>query len=234
MHKKGKTDAQRAKLFTKVGREIATIVKQGGPDPAANPRLKDAIAKAKANNVPNDNIDRIIKKASGGGDNVEYIDITYEGYGPGGVAVLVETLTDNRNRTAADVRHAFDKFGAGLGTTGSVGWQFEKRGVIVIPAEDVDEDKLMEDVFDANADDYSLEEDVFEILTGPDTLGAVRDELEKRGYALESAEVEQLPSNYVDLENEEDISRMQKLLEVLEDSDDVQNVWHNWGNAPEE
>lgn len=232
MHKKGKTDAQRAKLFTKVGREIAVLVKEGGPDPASNPRLKDAIAKAKSNNVPNDNIDRIIKKASGGGDGIEYIEITYEGYGPSGVAVIVETLTDNRNRTAADMRHYFDKYGGNLGTSGSVSWQFERAGIIIIEDDGIDEDRLLEDIFESGAADYSHEDGVFEIKTEPENLGAVRDELEKKGYPLLSSEVEKVPSTYINLETDDDVAKMTKLLEMLEDNDDVQNVWHNWGNPP--
>jgi YebC/PmpR family DNA-binding regulatory protein len=234
MHKKEKTDAQRAKIFTKIGREIAAVVKEGGADPIANARLKDVIAKAKAANVPNDNIDRIIKKASGGGDNVEYLEMVYEGYGPNGVAVLVETLSDNKNRTAGDMRHYFDKFGGNLGTSGSVSWQFEKKGVLIIGAEGKDEDKLMEDILEAGAGDYTSDGDVYEIFTTPEEFDGVKGALEARGYSFLEAEISSVPSTYVDLTDEEDIKKMGRLLEALEDNDDVQEVWHNWGNEPED
>jgi YebC/PmpR family DNA-binding regulatory protein len=234
MHKKGKTDAQRAKVFTKVGREMAMIVKQGGPDPAVNSRLRDCIAKAKANNVPNDNIERIIKKASGGGESTEYIDIVYEGYGPAGTALIVETLTDNRNRTAGDVRHYFDKFGGNMGTTGSVSWQFERKGVIAIDGEELKEETIMEHIMESGADDYTVEDGIYEVICEPEAFSEVRDYFEEKGYSLISAEVEMVPSNLIELTDEEQIKNMQRLLEVIEDNDDVQHVWHNWGNQPEE
>lgn len=228
MHKKEKTDAQRAKIFTKIGREITLAVKEGGPDPVSNSKLKDLIAKAKENNVPNDNIDRVIKKASGDGDAANYEEIQYEGYGPKGVAIIVETLTDNRNRTAGDLRHYFDKYGGNLGQAGSVSWQFSPKGVILIDKEDCDEDKLMEDLFEAEVEDYTSEEEVFEIYTNPDSLSATKEILAGKGYAFLSAEKEQVPGTYISLTDEEDVKNMQKLLDMLEDNDDVQNVWHNW------
>lgn len=228
MHKKEKTDAQRAKIFTKIGREITLAVKEGGPDPVSNSKLKDLIAKAKENNVPNDNIDRVIKKASGDGDSANYEEIQYEGYGPKGVAIIVETLTDNRNRTAGDLRHYFDKYGGNLGQAGSVSWQFSPKGVILIDKEDCDEDKLMEDLFEAEVEDYTSEEEVFEIYTNPDSLSATKEILASKGYVFLSAEKEQVPGTYISLTDEEDVKNMQKLLDMLEDNDDVQNVWHNW------
>ena len=229
--KKEKTDGARAKVFTKMGREIAVAVKQGGPDPANNSKLKDVIAKAKAANVPNDNIERIIKKAAGADDGKEYEAITYEGYGPSGIAVIVETLTDNRNRTAGDVRHYFDKYGGNMGQTGCVSFMFSRQGVLVVEAEDIDEDQLMEDALEAGASDFLTdEEDVYVIRTEPGDLGAVRDDLDAKGYKFISAEVEYIPSTYTRLENEDDIKNMTKMLEMFEDNDDVQNVWHNWEN----
>ena len=227
-HKKEKSDNQRAKIFTKLGREISVIVKAGGADPESNTKLRDAILKARSNNMPNDNIQRCIKKAAGetGGDNYE--EIVYEGYGPSGVAVIVETLTDNRNRTAGDLRHYFDKYGGNLGQTGSVSWQFETKGVMVIEKEDLDEDKLMEDLFDVEVDDYAEEEEVFEVYTSPDTLSETKEKLAAKGYKFLSAEKEQVPGTYISLTDEDDVKNMQKLLDILEDDDDVQNVWHNW------
>ena len=233
-HKKEKTDAQRGKIFTKIGREITVCVKEGGPDPTINSRLKDIIAKAKSNNVPNDNIERIIKKAAGTGNTENYEDIVYEGYGPGGVAVIVETLTDNRNRTAGDLRHYFDKFGGNLGQTGSVSWQFQRKGLFVIEAEGVDEDALMEAALEAGADDFAGEGEAFEITCSPDDFGAVYDALEQAGYAFASAQVERIPDNYIKLEGETDNKNMQKLLDMLEDNDDVQNVYHNWEETEQE
>lgn len=229
MHKKEKTDAQRAKIFTKIGKEMAVAVKEGGADPVANSKLAALIAKAKANNVPNDNIDRIIKKASSA-DSADYEEIVYEGYGPCGVAVIVETTTDNRNRTASDVRHYFDKFGGNLGTTGCVSFMFTEKGIIVIDSEDadIDEDKLMEDALEAGAADFSADDGVFEITTEPEDLDAVRDALEEKGYKLASAELSKIPSSYVTLTNEDDIKHMSALLENLEDNDDVIEVYHNW------
>ncbi|MCH5185214.1 MAG: YebC/PmpR family DNA-binding transcriptional regulator [Oscillospiraceae bacterium] len=230
--KKGANDAQRAKIFTKISREIIVAVKSGGPDPDNNSRLKDIISKARSNNMPNDNINRTIKKAAGAGDTDNYENITYEGYGPNGVAVIVDTLTDNRNRTAADMRHYFDKFGGNLGQTGCVGYLFDKKGVIVIEdGGDVDEDTLTMDALEAGADDVSVEEGYFEITTDPDSFHSVRDFLEEK-YTLSSAEVSLIPQTTVDLTDEKQLSMMTKLLETLEDNDDVQEVYHNW-NAPD-
>ena len=232
--KKEKTDGARAKIFTKIGRELAVAVREGGSaDPNANSKLKDCIAKAKANNVPNDNIERIIKKAAGDGNAEQYEAITYEGYGPSGIAVIVETLTDNRNRTAGDIRHYFDKYGGNLGTSGCVSFMFERKGQIVIEREGLDEDTVMEDALEAGASDFNAEEDVFEISTEPDDMGAVRDALEAKGYTFLSAEVAEVPSTTVDLTDEDAIEKMTKLLEMLDDNDDVQEVYHNW-NMPEE
>lgn len=229
-HKKEKSDAKKAKIFTKLGREISVVVKAGGPDPDVNGKLKDVIAKAKSNNMPNENIERCIKKASGelGGDNYE--EITYEGYGPSGVAVIVETLTDNRNRTAGEVRHYFDKFGGNLGQTGCVSFMFDEKGVIIIENEDgkLDEDSVMMDALDAGAEDFNPQEDCFEILCAPTAFTAVRDALEEKGYAFASAEVEKIPQTTVTLTDEKDILFMNKLIDMLEDNDDVQNIYHNW------
>ena len=227
--KKEKTDGQRAKIFTKIGRELAVAVREGGSaDPSANSKLKDCIAKAKANNVPNENIERIIKKAAGDNDASKYESITYEGYGPSGIAVIVETLPDNRNRTAGDLRHYFDKFGGNMGTPGCVSFLFSQKGVIVIEKEGLDEDKVMEDALEAGASDFQADEDVFEIYTEPDDFSGVRDDLEAKGYTFVSAEVEMVPSTYTQLTDEDSITKMQRLLDMLEDNDDVQNVWHNW------
>ena len=228
MHKKEKTDAQKAKVFTKIGKEMAIAVKEGGPNPNSNSKLKDLIAKAKSFNVPNDNIDRIIKKASA--DDSQYENINYEGYGPNGVAVIVECATDNRNRTSGDVRHYFDKFGGNLGATGCVTFLFSQKGVIVIDTAGIDEDKLMDDVLESGADDFVKEEEVFEIYTDPALVSEVGGKLEKCGYVFLSAEAEMIPSMYVRLEDEDSIIKMNKLLEHLEDNDDVLNVWHNWEN----
>lgn len=233
MHKKEKSDAQRAKIFTKIGREIAVVVKEGGSDPSSNSKLYELIAKAKANNVPNDNIDRIIKKAAGGLEKNDYESIFYEGYGTAGIAVIVETLTDNRNRTAGDLRHYFDKFGGNLGQNGCVGWMFQEKGVIVIEKNGLNEDKLMEDCLDAGAVDFNSDDDVFEVFTDPNELPQVRKEMENRGYKFLSAQDERIPANYVRLDNEDDMKKMRLLLEYLEDDDDVQNVWHNWENDEE-
>ena len=233
MHKKEKTDAQRAKIFTKIGKEMAIAIREGGADPVSNSKLKDLIAKAKANNVPNDNIERILKKASSA-DSANYEEITYEGYGPCGVAVIVETSTDNRNRTASDVRHYFDKFGGNLGSSGCVSYLFTEQGVIVIEKQDsVDEDKLMEDALEAGAADFVPDDEIYEIYTEPSDLGAVRDALTEKGYEIVSADTDKIPSNYVTLENEDDIKHMGLLLEHLEDNDDVLEVYHNWENADE-
>ena len=232
--KKEKADGAKAKIFTKIGRELTVAVKEGGSaDPAANSRLRDCIAKAKAANVPNDNIERIIKKAAGDGNADNYEDVTYEGYGPCGVAVIVEALTDNRNRTAADVRHAFDKYGGNLGTTGCVSFMFNKKGVIVIEQEGLDEDTVMTDALEAGASDFAADEDVFEISTEPADFSGVREDLEKKGYAFVSAEVEMVPDTYTAIADPEVVVKMQKMLDLLEDNDDVQNAWNNWA-APEE
>ena len=228
--KKEKTDSQRAKIFTKIGREIAVAVKEGGPDPTVNAKLKDAIAKGKANNVPNDNLERIIKKAAGEGNGLEYEDIIYEGYGPSGIAIIVETLTENRNRTAADVRHYFDKYGGNMGQLGCVSFMFSRQGVLAVEQEGVDEDKLMEDALEAGATDLLTEDDVFVVRTEPSDFGAVRDDLEAKGYSFLSAEIEYVPSVYTKLTNEDDIKNMSKMLEMFDDNDDVQAVWHNWEN----
>ncbi|MBR0232288.1 MAG: YebC/PmpR family DNA-binding transcriptional regulator [Clostridia bacterium] len=226
MHKKEKTDAQRAKVFTKIGKEMAMAVRDGGPEPTSNTRLRDLIAKAKSLNVPNDNIERIIKKASGA-DGVQYESVQYEGYGPGGVAVIVEAATDNRNRTAGDIRHYFDKFGGNLGTTGCVSYLFAEKGVIVVSGVK-DEDEFMEAALDCGALDFSVEGDTGEVFTDLSEISSVREALEGAGYTVESADPERIPSNYVRLDNEEHIEKMNKLLEVLEDNDDVTEVWHNW------
>ena len=232
--KKEKTDAQKAKIFTKIGREMAVVVREGGPDPASNSKLRDCIAKAKANNVPNDNIERIIKKAAGEGDGKQYEEITYEGYGIGGVAVIVEALTDNRNRTAGDIRHYFDKFGGNLGQTGSVSFLFQRQGVIVIDGAGKDEDQVMEDALEAGAEDFNAADGVFEIVTSPNECGTVRAALEGKGYDSLSAGVEYTPVTTTRLEDPEQITKMNRLLEMLEDDDDVQEVFHNWENPPEE
>ena len=228
--KKEATDAARAKIFTKIGREMTVCIKEGGPDPTTNAKLRDLIAKAKANNVPNDNIERVIKKASGGEDKNDYISIVYEGYGPNGVAVIVEALTDNRNRTAGDVRHYFDKYGGNMGTSGCVSFMFRSKGIVVVENNGYDEDKLMDDCVEANADDYSAEDDTVEFVSSANDLHAVRDALAEKGYTILSAEIVQVPDNYITLTDEEAIKKMNLLLEHLEDNDDVQNVWHNWEN----
>ncbi len=229
--KKGKNDAARAKIFTKIGRELIVAVKEGGSaDPSINSKLRDVIAKAKANNVPNDNIERIIKKAAGDSDSANYESVTYEGYGPNGIAVIVEALTDNRNRTAGEVRHYFDKFGGNMGTQGCVTFMFEKKGVLVIEREELeaDEDKVMEDALEAGASDFEADADIFTIYTEPSDFSAVRDDLSNAGYTFASAEVEMVPNNYTKLEDEDSKTAMQKMLDMFEDNDDIQNVWHNW------
>ncbi len=232
--KKEKTDAAKAKIFTKIGREIAVIVKAGGPNPQENSKLKDAIAKAKANNVPNDNIERIIKKAAGETGGNEYEELIYEGYGPCGVAVVVETLTDNRNRTAGEMRHYFDKCGGNLGQSGSVMFMFERKGVIAIEGEGLDEDTVMEAALEAGAEDFSFDGDVFEITTEPNDLGAVRDALEEQGYSFLSAEVQYIPSTTTAIDDPDMQVKMEKLIDMLEDNDDVQAIWHNWEMPDEE
>jgi len=228
LHKKGKTDAQRAKVFTRIGREISVVVREGGADPASNSRLKDIIAKAKANNVPGDNITRMLQKAAGGDDGASYESITYEGYGPAGVAVIVETMTENRNRTAAEMRHYFDKYGGNLGAQNCVSWQFESKGVIIMERGGVDEDGLMMAALEAGADDVLSDENVFEIYCEPGAFSSLREALEAAGHEFLEAEIGMVPSTYVALTDDNDIRNMNKLIELLDDNDDVQNVWHNW------
>lgn len=231
-HKKEKTDAQKAKIFTKIGKEITIAVKAGGGDPNNNSKLRDLILKAKSNNVPNDNIERTIKKALGA-SNETYEEIVYEGYGPAGIAVIVETTTDNRNRTAGNVRSYFSKYHGNMGQTGCVSYLFADKGHIVISNEDedIDEDKLMETALEAGAEDFVADEGIFEIFTEPDDLFAVKEALEAAGYPILSAEQDKIPSNYVTLDNEDDIKFMSLLIEHLEDDDDVMNVYHNWENC---
>lgn len=226
--KKGKTDALRGKIFTKIGREIAIAVREGGSNPDNNSKLRDVIAKAKSNNMPNDNILRSIKKAAGELGNVDYEEITYEGYAPGGVAVIVEAITDNRNRTASDIRHCFAKNDGSLGVTGSVGFMFDKKGLLVIErSADSDEDEMMMTVLDAGAEDMQTLDDAFEVTTDPNEFSAVREALEAKGISFLSAEVQMVPQNTVAPADQETLEKVQKLLDMLEDNDDVQNVWHN-------
>lgn len=229
--KKGKNDAARAKVFTKIGRELIVAIRDGGSaDPNVNSKLRDCIAKAKAANVPNDNIERIIKKAASSNEGDNYESVTYEGYGPSGIAVIVEALTDNRNRTAGEVRHYFDKFGGNMGTPGCVGFMFSKKGVLVVEREDFDkdEDTVMEEALEAGASDFEADEDIFTIYTEPDDFSAIRDDLAAKGYEFVSAEVEEVPSTYIKIEDEETKAKMQKMLDMFEENDDIQNVWHNW------
>lgn len=229
-HKKEKNDAAKGKIFTVIGREIAVAVKEGGPDPNNNSRLRDVIAKAKANNVPNDTIERGIKKSAGDVNSVNYEQNTYEGYGPNGVAIIVETLTDNKNRTAANVRAAFTKGGGNIGTPGCVSFMFDKRGQILIDKEecDMDADELMMAALDLGAEDFNDEEDSYEILTDPENFSAVREGLEKLGVPMADAEVTMIPQNWVTLSDEEDIKKMNRILDLLDAEDDVQNVYHSW------
>ena len=229
---KGAQDAKRAAAFTKISKEMIVAVKEGGgiADPAYNSRLATVITKAKAANMPNDNIKRVLEKAAASGSGDNYETITYEGHGPCGVAVIVETMTDNRNRTAGSVRHHFDKYGGSLGTNGCVSWSFDRKGVIVIDNEDgeLDEDTVMMDALDAGAEDFSPDGPVFEITTDPDSFNDVVKALEDKGYTFESAEIEMVPQNYVTMTGEDDVKSMNKLIDMLEDNEDVQNVWHNW------
>ena len=228
-HKKEKSDAQRGKIFTKLGRELAVAVKHGGPDPEANSKLKDVIAKAKAANMPNENIMRSIKKAAGDVNSQDFEEILYEGYGPGGVAIIVEAVTDNRNRTAGDIRHLFDKFGGNLGQTGCVSFMFSKKGVILIEKSGrINEDDLMMEALDAGADDFNTEEEYYEILTEPDSFSKVRETLEKKGYEFIQAEISLIPLTTAKLTDPKQIEAMDKLIEHLEEMDDIQNVYHNW------
>lgn len=229
-HKKEKNDAAKGKIFTKLGREIAVAVKEGGPDPNVNSRLKDVIAKAKANNMPNDTIERSIKKAAGDMNAVNYESVTYEGYGPNGTAIIVEALTDNKNRTAANIRSAFSKGNGNVGTPGCVSFMFERKGQIIIDKEECDmkSDDLMMLALDAGAEDFKEEEDSYEIITDPDSFSAVREKLENEGVPMVEAEVTMIPLTWVELTDEQDIRNMRRILELLEDDDDVQEVYHNW------
>lgn len=227
-HKKEKSDASRGKVFTKIGREIMVAVRSGGPDPNSNSRLRDVIAKAKANNVPNDTIAKSIKKASGEGNAESYEQITYEGYGPNGVAVIVETMTDNRNRTASDVRHFFDKFGGNLGTNGCVSYLFDKKGVLIIEENaKIDADQLMMDALEAGAEDFENEDELYEITCDPTQFSSVREALEQKGYEFLEAEIQMIPQTYVKIDDDK-IPSMEKLIDNLDDLDDVQNIYHNW------
>ena len=230
---KGAQDAKRAQAFTKIAREMIVAVKEGGSgDPANNSRLAAVIAKAKAANMPNDNITRTIERALGSGSTDNYESITYEGYGPSGVAVIVEAMTDNRNRTASDVRHAFDKNNGNMGQAGCVSWSFDRKGVIVVNNEDgdIDEDKMLEDALEAGAADMEADGEVYQVYTGVDDVAAVSDYLTEHGYELLSAQAEMVPQNYITLTDEKDIKNMQRMLDMFEDNDDVQNVWHNCEN----
>ncbi len=229
-HKKEKNDAAKGKIFTVIGRELAVAVKEGGPDPANNSKLRDVIAKAKANNMPNDTIDRGIKKAAGDANSVNYELLTYEGYGPSGVAIIVDALTDNKNRTAANVRSAFTKGNGNVGAQGSVSFMFDKKGQIVIGKEDcdMDADELMMLALDAGAEDFAEEEDSYEVITDPDDFSQVREALEKANIEMLEADVTMIPQTWVELKDEEDIKRMNRLLDLLDADDDVQAVYHNW------
>ena len=229
-HKKEKNDAAKGKIFTIIGREIAIAVKEGGADPANNSKLRDVIAKAKANNMPNDTIERGIKKAAGDGDSVNYVQVTYEGYGPSGTAIIVDALTDNKNRTAANVRNAFTKGQGNIGTQGCVSYLFDQKGQIIIAKEDcdMDADDLMMMALDAGAEDFSEEEDSFEVITAPDDFSAVREALEAENIPMASAEVTMIPQTYVSLIDEKDITNIQRILDLLDEDDDVQEVYHNW------
>lgn len=229
-HKKEKNDAAKGKIFTIIGREIAVAVKEGGADPANNSRLRDVIAKAKANNMPNDTIDRGIKKAAGDANSVYYEYVSYEGYGPGGIAIIVDALTDNKNRTAANVRSAFTKGSGSIGTQGCVSYMFDKKGQIIVDKEEceMEADDLMMLALDAGAEDFSEEEDSFEIITDPDDFSAVREALEKEGVAMAEAEVTMIPQNYVALSDETSVKNLQRTLDLLDEDDDVQAVYHNW------
>ena len=229
-HKKEKNDAAKGKIFTIIGREIAIAVKEGGPDPANNSKLRDVIAKAKSNNMPNDTIDRGIKKAAGDTNNVNYEQVTYEGYGPSGTAIIVKALTDNKNRTAANVRNAFTKGYGSIGTQGCVSYMFDEKGQILVAKDEcgMEADDLMMLALDAGADDFSEEEDSYEILTAPESFSAVREALEQEGSPLANAEVTMLPQTYVTLSEESDLNNIRKIMDLLDEDDDVQEVFHNW------
>lgn len=227
-HKKEKSDSIKGKVFTKLGRELAVAVKAGGPDPEANSRLKDVIAAAKAENMSNDSIERSIKKAAGDINTANYEEIIYQGYGPEGVAIIVEAMTDNRNRTAADIRHIFDKHGGNMGTAGCVDFMFSKKGVILIEkTKKTNEDEVTLDAIEAGAEDINVEEEYIEILTGPNDLRDVKAKLEKK-YKIESADIDMIPSNYISISNEKHAESMEKLIDEMEEYEDVQNVYHNW------
>lgn len=229
-HKKEKNDAAKGKIFTIIGKEIAVAVKEGGPNPDNNSKLRDVIAKAKANNVPNDTIERGIKKAAGSTEAVNYTSITYEGYGPNGTAIIVDTLTDNKNRTASNVRNAFTKGGGNVGTTGCVSFMFDKKGQIIIDKEEcsVEADDLMMTALDAGAEDFTEEEDSYEVITTPEDFSTVREALEAAKVPMASAEVTMIPQNWVELNSEDDIKKMNRILDLLDEDDDVQAVYHNW------
>ena len=232
-HKKEKNDAAKGKIFTIIGKEIAIAVREGGPDPNNNYKLKDVIAKAKANNVPNDTIERGIKKASGEGSAANYEAITYEGYGPGGIAIIVNTLTDNKNRTSANVKHAFSKGRGSMGTPGCVSYMFDKKGQIIIDAEEIDDmgmdpDELMMIVLDCGAEDFQEEEDSYTVITDPDEFSIVREKMEEAKIPMADAEISMIPQNYIDISDEEDINNLNRILELLDEDDDVQEVFHNW------
>ena len=229
-HKKEKNDAAKGKIFTRIGKEIVVAVKEGGPDPANNSKLKDVIAKAKSNNMPNDTIERSIKKAAGDANAVNHESITYEGYGPSGTAIIVETLTDNKNRTASNVRNAFTKGSGNVGTPGCVSFMFDKKGQIIIDKEecDMDPDELMMIALDAGAEDFADEEDSYEVTTAPEDFSAVRENLENAGITMASAEVTMIPQTWVELTDEQDIKLMNRILDLLDEDDDVQEVYHNW------
>lgn len=228
-HKKEKTDAQRGKIFTKLGRELMVAIKEGGPDPESNSKLRDVIAKCKSNNMPNDTIQRSIKKASGEDSSIVYESITYEGYGPGGIAVIVECLTENKNRTAANVRHAFSKNGGNMGTSGCVSFMFDKKGQIIVELEDgMDEEELMMTALDAGAEDFEAEDGTCEILTDPDNFSEVYAALEAAGITIASGEVTMIPQTMAETDDPAIVTSMEKMIDMLEDDDDVQNVYHNW------
>ena len=235
-HKKEKNDAAKGKVFTIIGREIAVAVKEGGPDPANNSKLRDVIAKAKANNMPNDTIDRGIKKAAGDANSVNYVTVTYEGYGPNGSAIIVDALTDNKNRTASNVRNAFTKGGGNVGTQGCVSFMFDKKGQIIIDKEEYtgDADELMMLAIDAGAEDFAEEEDSYEITTTPEDFSAVREALENSGILMVSAEVTMIPQTWVELTDKNDIKKMNRILDLLDEDDDVQAVYHNWDRPDDE
>lgn len=235
-HKKEKNDAAKGKIFTIIGREIAVAVKEGGPDPANNSKLRDVIAKAKANNMPNDTIDRGIKKAAGDANSVNYVSVTYEGYGPNGSAIIVDALTDNKNRTAANVRNAFTKGSGNVGTQGCVSFMFDQKGQIIIDKEEYtgDADDLMMVAVDAGAEDFAEEDDSFEITTSPEDFSKVREALESQGVAMVSAEVTMIPQTWVELTDENDIKKMNRILDLLDEDEDVQAVYHNWNRPDDE